>query len=268
MRRMQPLTDRSARITAARTLLRRRYRDDQRRFLVEGPQVLAEALPALVSLFVTEEARQRHGVLIDDALGRGVDVATVTDKALAALSETVTPQGLVGVAEFVDVPLGQLPLPSARLIVILDQVRDPGNAGTALRVADAAGADAVIFTNASVDPYNGKCVRASAGSVFHLPVVRGGDATAVLAALREARIQTLATSGEGKQDLFTMASAGQLTAPTAWLFGNEAHGLSDELAAAADVEVSIPIFGRAESLNVATATAVCLYASAYAQREH
>jgi len=123
-----------------------------------------------------------------------------------------------------------------------------------------------VFCQGSVDPYNGKCVRSSAGSLFHPPVVRGGSVADVVLSLRGAGLQVLAADGAGESDLDQLADDGTLAAPTAWLFGNEARGLPDELAALADARVAIPIHGRAESLNLAAAAAVCLYASARAQR--
>ena len=149
-----------------------------------------------------------------------------------------------------------------RLVAVLAEVRDPGNAGTVLRTADAAGAGAVIFAGEAVDPYNGKCVRASAGSLFHLDVVRSPSADPVVAVLRRAGYTVLAADAHGEVDLDGLA----LDVPTAWVFGSEAHGLPAELAQAADVRVRVPIHGRAESLNLAAAAAVCLYASASALR--
>jgi len=149
---------------------------------------------------------------------------------------------------------------------VLANVRDPGNAGTVLRTADAAGADAVIFADASVDLYNGKCVRASAGSLFHLPVVAGGRLPETIAALKEAGLRVFAADGRAGVTLDDPATRASLSAPTAWLFGNEAWGLPDDLLALADESVAVPIYGRAESLNLASAAAVCLYASASAQR--
>ena len=143
-------------------------------------------------------------------------------------------------------------------------VRDPGNAGTVVRCADAAGADAVVLTGHSVDAYNPKTVRASAGSLFHLPLALEPDPAAAVAGLRERGLTVLAADGGGEVDLFDADSL--LARPTAWLFGNEAWGLPPELAGLADHRVRIPILGAAESLNLATAAAVCLYASARAQR--
>jgi RNA methyltransferase, TrmH family len=184
---------------------------------------------------------------------------------MADLAQTVTPQGLLGVCRFVDVPLAELAATRPRLVAVLANVRDPGNAGTVLRTADAAGADGVIFTAASVDPYNSKCVRSSAGSLFHLPVVTGAEPAAAAAALRAAGLQVLAADG-GTGHLLGAPGAPDLAGPTAWLFGNEAWGLPADLLALADESVAVPIYGRAESRNLAAAAAVCLYASAARQQ--
>ncbi len=191
-------------------------------------------------------------------------VSPVTDRAAAALSDTVTPQGLVAVCDLVDVSPEQALHGSPQLVAVLVDAAEPGNAGTVIRVADAAGADAVLLAGDSVDVHNGKCVRASTGSVFHLPLARHRHPLGLLEQARAAGLQVLATAADGEVDLDDADEL--LRAPTAWLFGNEAHGLSPELAAAADHRVRIPIHGRAESLNLATAAALCLYASARAQR--
>jgi TrmH family RNA methyltransferase len=195
-----------------------------------------------------------------------VPVVEVTAAVLAALGETVTPQGVVGVGRLVDVPLAQALAGRPRLVTVLHEVADPGNAGTVLRTSDAAGAGAVVLTAGSVDPHNGKCVRATAGSLWHLPVCAGPDLDDVLAAARSAGLQVLATSGAGEDDLDDLLDAAVLAAPTAWLFGNEAAGLPEQALRAADRTVRVPVHGRAESLNLASAAAVCLYASARAQR--
>jgi TrmH family RNA methyltransferase len=183
---------------------------------------------------------------------------------VAVLAETVHPQGLVAVCGHRDRPLAQVLAAGPSLVAVLVEIRDPGNAGTVLRTADAAGAGAVIFAGDAVDPYNGKCVRASAGSLFHLDLVRCADPAVALGALRAAGRQVLAATGGGETDLDELLDRGTLAAPTAWLFGSEAHGLPPDLAAAADARVRVPIHGRAESLNLAAAAAVCLYASARA----
>jgi TrmH family RNA methyltransferase len=214
-----------------------------------------EALAAGVvdELFATAAAIERYPELTPDA-------SEVSDKDAAALSETVTPQGLVAVCRRIDVPLADA-LQDARLVAVLVEPNDPGNAGTILRTADAAGADAVVVVG-GVDIYNGKAVRATAGSLFHLGVCI--DAT--VADVLDGGLTTLATTGAGDADLDDLIDTGALAEPSAWLFGSEAHGLPESIVAAADHAVRIPIHGRAESLNLAAAAAVCLYASARAQR--
>lgn len=236
----------------------------ERRFVVEGPQAVREALPTLLELYVDAEGAERHADLVRAA---PCPVTRVSSAVLAAMAETVTPQGLVGVAPLLDVDLATALRGEPRLVAVLERVADPGNAGTVLRTADAAGADAVVLTEGSTDPHGGKCVRASAGSLWHLPVVHGPATRAVVAALHAAGLTVLATSGDqGSEDLDDLIDAGLLAGPTAWLLGNEAAGLSGQALALADRTVRIPVHGRAESLNLATAAAVCLYASARAQR--
>ena len=190
----------------------------------------------------------------------------VSGELMAELAQTVTPQGLLAVCPFVDVPLAELVAASPRLVVLLANVRDPGNAGTVLRTGDAAGADGVIFADASVDPYNSKCVRSSAGSLFHLPIVKGVPVAEAIEALRGAGLTVLAAHGGASLSLDRLADV-KLGQPTAWMFGNEAWGLPSELLRLADEAVAVPIYGRAESLNLAAAAAVCLYASARASAQ-
>jgi TrmH family RNA methyltransferase len=263
---VEPYTTRTPRVVAARRLQRRRERAATGRFLVEGPQAVREAAGRVVELFVTGDAAARYPEIVATAEDAGARISPVTGDALAALAETVQPQGLVAVCETVDVPLDEALKRRPALVAVLADIRDPGNAGTVLRTADAAGAGAVVFAGEAVDPYNGKAVRASAGSLFHLDVVVAGDPPTAVAAIRAAAIQVLAADPYGDTDLDQIARSGGLAAPTAWLFGSEAHGLPPDLADAADARVRVPIHGRAESLNLAAAAAVCLYASASGQR--
>jgi RNA methyltransferase, TrmH family len=251
-------------VVAARRLQRRRDRDRAGRFLAEGPQAVREALlaGAVVELFGTATALSRHA----DLAARADLVSPVTDDTLAVLADTVHPQGLVAVCRQVDVPLAAALANRPRLVAVAVEIRDPGNAGTVLRTADAAGAGAVVFTGDAVDPYNGKCVRASAGSLFHVDVVRDRAPDAVLAGLGAAGMLILAATGHGEDNLDDLLDTGVLAAPTAWLFGSEAHGLPGGLLDRADRRVRVPIYGGAESLNLAAAAAVCLYASARALR--
>jgi RNA methyltransferase, TrmH family len=281
----------NARLKAARRLTKRAFRQRERAFLAEGPQAVSEALAMgapVTDLFVTAPAQARHAGLVASAADAGISVQVVSGEVMSELSGTVTPQGLLAVCGLIDVPLATITaagggVPS--LIAILANVRDPGNAGTVLRAADAAGADAVVFSDASVDPYNGKCVRASAGSLFHLPVIAlpgeapaggappGGPAAGqglrlpqAIAELRAAGLTVIAADGRSGRTLDDPQARELLRGRTAWLFGNEAWGLPPELLDLADCSLAVPIYGKAESLNLATAAAVCLYASASAQR--
>ncbi|GAA3316877.1 RNA methyltransferase [Arthrobacter ramosus] len=259
------------------------------RFLAEGPQAVREALvlhreraaagePGIVhEVFASESCLDRLPELAE--LADGVALRLANDDVLAAMADTVNPQGIVAVCGFVDVSLESVLDAGPRLIAVMCQVRDPGNAGTVLRAADAAGADAVVLTASSVDIYNPKAVRSTAGSLFHLPVVLGADVEELVALCRERGIGILAADGYGTLNLDKLQdenaarrlgasaapSAYALEAPTAWLFGNEAQGLSDSELALADHRVAVPVYGSAESLNLGTAATVCLYASARSQ---
>lgn len=257
---------------SARKLTRRTLRAQQRQFLAEGPQAVREALAAstesadiVVEVFGTGDCAQRHPDLLATATAADISWHHVSLDVLATLAQTVTPQGVVAVCRFLDQPLEQVVADSAQLLVVCADVRDPGNAGTMIRCADAAGADGMVLAGSSVDPYNGKAVRATAGSLFHLPIAVGVPVPDVVSTARGAGLRVLAADGAGDIDLFEAESSGLLDAPVAWLFGNEAWGLPDEVATLADSVVRVPILGRAESLNLATAAAVCLYASARAR---
>lgn len=229
------------------------------RFLAEGPNLVEAALRrGLVSeVFATESAVERFGAMLADA-----DVQLVTDRAAKALSDTVTPVGLIAVCRLPEVSLDELLATGPRLIAVAVQLSEPGNAGTLIRVADAMGADGVVLAGNAVDPYNSKCLRASAGSIFSIPVLSEPDEAAVVRRLQTAGLQVLATTIDGEASLDHI----DLAPPTAWLFGPEAHGLPVELAAAADHRVHIPMPGNAESLNIASAASICLYQSARATR--
>jgi TrmH family RNA methyltransferase len=258
-----PLTHGSTRVKEARKLSRRSVRTERRLFLADGPKAVEAALatPAcVVEVFATAEATQRYAALAGASASAGAAWVLVDDRALGSLSDSVTPAGVVAVCRFLDRPLADLVKGSPRLVAVCADVRDPGNAGTVIRCADAAGADLVVLAGTSVDPHNPKTVRASVGSLFHVPVAVEPDARAALAELREAGLTILATASDGEVSLFDADAP--VEGPTAWLFGNEAHGLDPAVAALADHRVSIPILGRAESLNLSTAAALCLYESA------
>lgn len=241
------------------------------RFLAEGPNLVeAAAARGLVDeVFATVSGAERHlggpdgGRFADGLLG-GVPVHLVTDSAARDLSETVTPAGIVAVCRFPDADLASVLEAGPRLAAVMVDVSEPGNAGSVIRTADAMGADAVLLAGHSVDPYNGKCLRSSAGSIFGLPVFSEPDVPGLIARLRGAGLQLLATTVDGE---LSLDEAGPLLGePTAWIFGPEARGLPAELARDADHRVAIPVAGSAESLNVAAAAAICLYQSARARR--
>jgi RNA methyltransferase, TrmH family len=263
-----PGTERTPRVVAARKLLRRTGRERAGRFLVEGAQAVREAVRygTVRELFVTAAAAARHPDLVVAAADGGARISPVTDGAAASLSETVTPQGIVAVCDLLDVPLAVALGERPALVAVCAGIADPGNAGTVIRVADAAGAAAVLLAGDTVDPHNGKAVRASTGSVFHLPLARDRDTPAVLDACRAAGLTLLAADAHGELDLYEPAADAVLAGPVAWIFGGEAHGVPATVAERADHRVRVPILGRAESLNLATAAAVCLYAGVGARR--
>ncbi len=258
-----PLTAGNSRVKEARKLSRRSVRTERRLFLADGPKAVAAALETegcVVEVFATVGATEQHAALV----GPAPRWSLVEDRAMDSLSDSVSPAGVVALCRFLDRPLAHVLDRSPQLVALCADVRDPGNAGTVIRCADAAGAGAVVLAGHSVDAYNPKTVRASVGSVFHLPLAVEEDAAAAVRAAREAGLQVLAADGAGE---LSLDDADELLArPTAWLFGNEAWGLPAELAELADHRVRIPIHGRAESLNLSTAAALCLYASARAQR--
>ncbi|MDF0531890.1 RNA methyltransferase [Tsukamurella sp. 8F] len=248
-------TERTPRVVSASKLLRAAARRKAGRFLAEGANAVESALETgvVVEVFATVEGARRYGGRVGD------DPTLVTDRAMRSLSETVTPPGVVAVCRLLDAES----VPNdARLVSVPVDIADPGNAGTLVRVSDAVGADAVVLAGEAVDPHNGKCVRASAGSIFHLPIVRSRDTAAAIGDLHMRGLTVLAAAGDGEIDLDDADDL--LARPTAWLFGNEAHGLTADVQALADHRVRIPIRGRAESLNLATAASICLYASSRA----
>ncbi|WP_167473996.1 TrmH family RNA methyltransferase [Nocardia arthritidis] len=259
------LSERNPRVVSAVKLHRAAQRRKTGLFLAEGANSVAAALDTerVAELFYTVGAAARETELVAGAAAAGVRTTLVSDRAAQQLGETVTPPGLVAVCHQVDVPLAQVLSGAPDMLAVPVEIADPGNAGTLIRVADAVGANGVVLAGDSVDPHNGKCVRSCAGSLFHVPVARERDIDAVLTGLRSAGITVLATTAKGEVDLDDSDEI--LRGPVAWLFGNEAHGLDPEVAARADHRVRIPIHGRAESLNLAAAAAICLYASARVQ---
>ena len=258
----------SARISRVAGLSRRNARTKHRRFLVEGPQGVREAVrhapDRVLDVYLTEAAVERHAEIWQEAVAAQLYVHVSSEQVMDAMSTDA--QGILAVVATEEAAGSEAlaaALDGARLVAVLTQAQDPGNAGAIIRAADAAGADAVVLVRGSVDPTAPKVVRSTAGSLFHLPVVTGVALDDVVSALHEAGLAVLAADGRGDFDLFEAESL--LEAPSAWLLGNEARGLPAEALSRADAVVSIPVYGKAESLNVAAAAAVCLYASARAQ---
>lgn len=266
---------RSERVRAVRALSGRSARLRHGLYLVEGPQGVREAVrwapESVRDVYLTGAAQQRYPEIADGARVAGLRVHVASPEVLEAMSTDA--QGVLAVGRVAASDVESVLAGAPRLVAVLSAVRDPGNAGTVIRAADAAGADAVVVAGASVDVHNPKVVRSTVGSFFHLPVVTGVDLPAAVHALRQAGLTILAADGAGPVDLDDLLdhegheSGGvNLSRPTAWVFGNEAWGLRPEDTALADAVVRVPIHGRAESLNLATAAAVCLYASARALR--
>lgn len=270
-----PLTNPgSDRVRSVRRLSGRSARERLGRFLAEGPQAVREALVvrSVRELYITPDAAAKHPEFVADAARTGAHAYGVTDEVLAAMADTVTPQGVLAVCTISAASWPVVLHDKPQLVALMARVRDPGNAGTVVRVADAAGADAVGFSAASVDAFSPKVVRSTAGSLFHLPVVTGLPLEEAVTSARLAGMVVLAADGTGIVDLDDLQddaarrSEALLRRPTVWIFGNEAWGLPAEDRDLADAVVRVPIHGRAESLNLATAATVCLYASARAHR--
>lgn len=257
----------AAKVRGVAKLLKKDARQETGLFLLEGPQGLKEAIdrPKLIlEVFATEEALTRLPELFSKVEQLRIELNVVSEDVLRAISDTNTPQGVVSVCRQLHVSIDEVLQERPKLVALLSQVRDPGNAGTVLRAADAAGADAVIFSSSSVDLYNPKVVRSTTGSLFHLPVVIEADLAEVVTKLKLAGHQVLAADASGSP-LTELISQDALKKPTTWMFGNEAWGFEPGELSLADQVVSVPIYGAAESLNLATAASVCLYSSAFEQ---
>ncbi|MFZ1361601.1 MAG: RNA methyltransferase [Candidatus Nanopelagicales bacterium] len=250
-----------------RKLQQKREREATGLFVAEGPGAVVAAVKngELEFVIVGEDVVGPVRGLAEHASGYGITVYEATSTAIEQLSESRTPQGILGIARRPQFELAQVVDKSSSLVVVLEEARDPGNVGTIIRTADAAGADAVVLAGESVDPFNAKAVRSSAGSVFNIPVVTDVSTSAVVDHLGSLSIKTVATSLTGDTDLYDSEFLHSLQDPVAWFFGNEAHGLSKEVEAALNQRVLLPIYGQAESLNLAISTGICLYTTLQAR---
>jgi TrmH family RNA methyltransferase len=256
----------SPRVTAVRALHTRSGRRKAGHFVVEGPQAVRSAIAAGVpihDLFVDEGS---GGVFVDAmamVTAKGGRVSVTTAPVMAAMCETRQPQGVLAVCSLLVEGSLDSAMAAPGPVIVLDTVSDPGNVGTIIRTADAAGAAAVVLTPDSADIHNGKVVRSTAGSLFHLPVLPGLPIDAVVAAAHAHGRAAVVATGDAAADLFSAADAGLVDARTVWVIGSEAHGVSAAARASADLSVSIPMAGGAESLNAAVAAAVALYVTAF-----
>jgi len=239
---------------------RRSARQAERAFVAEGAKVVAEALDgagSVEAIFVDPAAAGPADlVVVERAFAAGCRVFELEKGVLERVAGTVTPQAVLAIVAAVDVGLGVLARDG--VIVVCADVRDPGNLGTVLRSAEAAAVRGVVCTEGTVDPYNPKCVRASAGALFHVPLVFGGNTVQVLGELGTWGLRRLGTSARSGDPLWDT----DLSGPLALVLGNEASGLAPEVDAVLDGHVRIPIEGRAESLNVGMAAAVLVYEAA------
>ncbi|MEY4136544.1 MAG: hypothetical protein RL205_672 [Actinomycetota bacterium] len=255
---------RSPRVAAVRRLHSSRGRRDSRLFVAEGPQSVREALQlpdCVAEIFLSVTATEVCRTL---AAHSSAPVTVVTDEVLTAMGETQAPQGILAVCRWIAKPLAEVLRPGITMAVVIDGAGDPGNVGTIIRTAHAAGAEAVVMTLDTVDPHNGKCVRATAGSLFHIPICIGVPPHELADRAREVGVSMAITAADGATDLYDYVSQPDRPA-TAWILGSEAHGVSAEMRSVADITVSIPMFGAAESLNVGSAAAICMYADAAAR---
>ena len=256
----------SERVTRVRALHSRAGRRKAGRFVVEGPQAVGAALDAGVSVhdLLVDEA-QLFPDLVELAERGGARITRVTPAVMAAMAETQQPQGILAVCDLL--PPGELDevMAGSGPVVVLEAISDPGNVGTIIRTADSVSAAGVILTADSADIHSGKVVRYTAGSLFHLPVLAGHSIDSVVTAARAAGRTVAVTAGDGAVSLFAAVDEGSLNNRTCWVIGSEAHGASKAARDCADVVVSIPMSGRAESLNAAVATAVVLFVTRHAE---
>ncbi len=262
-----PLSARNPRVQQLRRLLaRRRARDEAGLFVLEGAGLLAEALatghvPLEVFVAAGSDADQE---LVAEAQRRGASVHRIPAEAVSAVASTVSPQPLLGVAPHCDVELDAALTPSATFVVVAAGVRDPGNGGTLVRTAAAAGADAVVFCDDAVDLFNPKVVRASAGALFRVPVVRGAPIDALWDRLGRFGLRSVGLEGGVGNVGYDQLD---LRDPVAIVVGNEAGGLGPLVRPRVDTLAAIPMAAGVESLNVAAAVAAVCFEVARQRRQ-
>ncbi|HXX80483.1 MAG TPA: RNA methyltransferase [Thermodesulfovibrionales bacterium] len=225
--------------------------------IIEGPHLIERALAShteIRKVFFTHRWQSKSAGLFNQLSRTSTELIETSDPVLAHLSDTETPQGIAAIASLKFHELGKLSLPVNPLMVICDGIQDPGNLGTIIRTADAAGANAVIILPETCDPLLPKVVRATAGSVFTIPLVFT-ESGVLLRWLREKTVTLFVADVNAPGSIYEA----DLRKPLAFALGNEARGVNEPLRRAGEVFVKIPLLGRAESLNVASSAAICLY---------
>ena len=247
------------RIREAVRIRERRHAHGQNLFVIEGSRIIGTAIGANVDIrevfFTDRFASQREGrAILSGAEKKGTFFFAVADHVLNKITDTETPQGIAAVVSYEISSLDRLHVQKNPLFAVADGIQEPGNLGTIIRTADASGIDAVILLEGTCDVFIPKVIRATAGSIFHVPIARA-KADTFLKWLHDAKIKLAATSADAEESVFDA----ELVGPVAFVFGNEARGVSETIRKSADIFFKVPIYGNAESLNVATSAAVCLY---------
>ncbi len=247
------------RIKEALDIKNKRAKYRQTAFLIEGPHLVEMALSSGIGIkkvfFTRTFCKKREAQKLLRKVSKcSREIFEVTENIINKLADTETPQGIVSVVSCGTLSLDELSFQKNPLLVVIDGIQDPGNLGTIIRTSDAAGVDGIILLPGTCDAFISKTIRATAGSIFNVPIVFS-DNDSLNRWFNKRNLQLIATSAEEDKSVFDA----DLTRPTAIILGNEAHGVSRQLKHSADLILKIPIYGRAESLNVATSAAVCLY---------
>ena len=253
---MEITSTQNALVKSVAELKQKKYRQERQLFLAEGLRTVEEAVTSgqVEQLFYTPIEDEHTRAVLERAAAEGIPLYCVTDAVMKKMADTDSPQGILAVCRMTQPKLEQL-FASGKMLLVLDRVGDPGNVGTMLRTADAAGIGGIVLLKGCVDIYAPKTVRATMGSLFHVPVFSGAEEELFVRAVKRAGYELLVTSLEGADNLYRASLSGRL----AFVMGNEANGVTDSLMAAADKKVYIPMAGRAESLNVAMAAGIVMF---------
>lgn len=241
-------------------LSRRKYRDKHKEYMIEGVRILCDALEnkqkIKYAVFCDALYRAADGEnLLNQLAEQGVKVYRTTEKLYGEIAETESPQGIMAILPRKEIGLEQLTKKKGSFFIVIDQVQDPGNLGTIIRTADSAGVDAILLTKGCVDLYNPKTIRATMGSIFHLPILMLEDSQEGISFLKNNQIKILTTSLNAVSYHYEI----DYQQNVAIVVGNEANGVSYTWMDSADVLIKIPIQGKAESLNVSVAASIVLY---------